>query len=134
MALAILGYSTCGVAGDLTINVATMRNATGTIRFEVDDNAAAWNDKAKPTATASIPAAPGAASYTFKNLSPGKYAVFVYHDENNNGKLDTNLFGVPKEGFGFSNNLKLLRQPKFEEAWITVPEGDCSIAVGLKYY
>ena len=134
LAIALTGCSLCSNAADVTVNVETVRNGTGTVRFEIDDNAAAWNDKAKPTATASVPAAPGVVSYTFKNLPPGKYAVFVYHDENNNGKLDMSFFGVPKEGVGFSNNLKLLRQPKFEEAQITVPESDYTITVLLKYY
>lgn len=40
----------------------------------------------------------------FENLEPGDYAVSVIHDRNNNGKLDTNTLGIPKEGFAFGNN------------------------------
>jgi len=36
----------------------------------------------------------------------GKYAVSVFHDENSNGKLDTNFLGIPREGVGASNNAK----------------------------
>jgi len=39
-----------------------------------------------------------------KNLSFGEYAVKVFHDENENGELDTNFLGIPKEAYGFSNN------------------------------
>lgn len=39
-----------------------------------------------------------------ENLSPGKYSFKYFHDENNNKKLDTNWLGIPREGFGFSNN------------------------------
>lgn len=46
---------------------------------------------------------------SFNNLSPGDYAIRLYHDQNNNGKLDTNLFGIPTEGYAFSNDAK----PKF---------------------
>jgi uncharacterized protein (DUF2141 family) len=35
------------------------------------------------------------------HIKPGKYAIAVIHDENCNGKLDTNMFGIPKEGYGF---------------------------------
>lgn len=40
----------------------------------------------------------------FVNLSPGRYAVVVYQDLNNNGRLDRNRFGIPSEPYGFSNN------------------------------
>jgi uncharacterized protein (DUF2141 family) len=42
---------------------------------------------------------------TFHNLPPGKYAVRMYHDENNNGKMDANMMGIPTEKYGFSNNV-----------------------------
>lgn len=52
---------------------------------------------------------------SFKNLREGKYAIRVFHDQNGNGKLDTNLFGIPKERFGFSNNVMgKLGPPAFE--------------------
>jgi uncharacterized protein (DUF2141 family) len=41
---------------------------------------------------------------TFTNLPKGQYAVSVYQDSNNNEQLDKNLFGIPKEKYGFSNN------------------------------
>ena len=41
----------------------------------------------------------------FENLKPGKYAVSVLHDANKNKDLDKNKLGIPKEGFGFSNNV-----------------------------
>jgi uncharacterized protein (DUF2141 family) len=44
-------------------------------------------------------------------------AIQAYHDENGNRKLDTGLFGIPKEPYGFSNNARnLLGLPKFEDA------------------
>ncbi len=43
-------------------------------------------------------------SFTFNNLATGKYAVRFFHDANSSGKLETNLFGKPTEGYGFSNN------------------------------
>ncbi|KGJ95708.1 DUF2141 domain-containing protein [Thalassotalea sp. ND16A] len=48
----------------------------------------------------------GKASISFKNLDKGDYALRFFHDQNNNGKLETNLFGMPVEGYGFSNNAK----------------------------
>jgi uncharacterized protein (DUF2141 family) len=43
---------------------------------------------------------------TMNELRPGKYSFKYFHDMNNNKKLDTYWIGAPKEGFGFSNNVK----------------------------
>lgn len=45
------------------------------------------------------------ATIIFKNIPPGSYAVAILHDENNNQKMDKNMLGIPKEGYGFSNNV-----------------------------
>jgi len=56
-------------------------------------------------------------SYEFKDIPFGVYAISVVHDENNNGKLDTNLIGLPKEGIGVTNNAKgSFGPPKFKDA------------------
>lgn len=67
---------------------------------------------------------PVSATGTFGNvagdLPPGTYAVSCFHDLNNNGKLDTNLFGVPTEPYGFSNNARpKFRAPTWSEAQFT---------------
>lgn len=54
----------------------------------------------------------------------GKYALEVFHDENNNQKLDTNLVGYPKEAWGVSNNIRpSFRGPTLEEMLVQVSEG-----------
>lgn len=59
--------------------------------------------------------------YEFKNMAFGNYAISVHHDENNDGELNTNLFGAPKEGVGFSNNPKFrFAPPSFEEACVSI--------------
>jgi len=56
-------------------------------------------------------------SYVFKNIPKGVYAISVVHDENKNNILDTNLFGIPNEGYGFSNNIiPSFRAATFEES------------------
>lgn len=40
------------------------------------------------------------------NVPPGRYAIAVFHDKNNNGVLDKNAFGLPTEAYGFSNNAR----------------------------
>ncbi len=48
----------------------------------------------------------GQLTWRIKNLPPGHYAVSAYHDENSNGELDTNLFGLPVEAYGFSGSTR----------------------------
>ena len=53
---------------------------------------------------------------SFDSISPGKYAIQFFHDENENQKMDFNLIGIPKEKFGSSNDVKpVLGPPKFEK-------------------
>jgi uncharacterized protein (DUF2141 family) len=53
----------------------------------------------------------------FDSLTYGEYAVSVLHDENKNGKIDNNFLGIPREGYGVSNNVNpMLRPPRFTEA------------------
>lgn len=57
------------------------------------------------------------AKTTFSNLPKGEYAVSVFHDENGNGKLDTNFMGIPKEDYGASNDAKgFMGPPKYRDA------------------
>lgn len=62
----------------------------------------------------------------------GEYAVKVFHDENTNKKMDTLMFGIPSEKYGFSNNARgTFGPPSFEDAKFTVnsPEQQISINV-----
>lgn len=70
----------------------------------------------------------------FEDLPPGSYALAVVHDENMNGKLDTNVLGVPKEGYGFSNDAKgLVGAPSFSAASFSYDGGDLDLTIGLHY-
>lgn len=54
---------------------------------------------------------------TFTTELPfGIYAVAIYQDANDNKKLDTNFFGIPKEKTGVSNNENSNTLPSFYQA------------------
>jgi uncharacterized protein (DUF2141 family) len=72
---------------------------------------------------------------SFEGLKPGTYAVSVIHDENENGELDSNFMGIPKEGFCFGNNaMGSFGPPSFEEAKVVVEKEPVKQVVKLKYY
>lgn len=61
------------------------------------------------------------ATVIFKGISLNEYAISAFHDENDNKKMDTKLFGIPKELVGISNNAKgLFGPPKYKDAKFTV--------------
>lgn len=69
----------------------------------------------------------------FKDLPDGQYAVRFIHDENSNEKLDTNFIGIPKEGFGFSNDAFGRFGPKDFEEWLFPVKGDAKIRLSTRY-
>jgi uncharacterized protein (DUF2141 family) len=70
----------------------------------------------------------------FEDIPPGTYALAVFHDENMNGKLDTNWLGIPTEGYGFSNDVKaLLGAPPFSAASFQCDAGTLDLTISLLY-
>jgi uncharacterized protein (DUF2141 family) len=70
----------------------------------------------------------------FSDVPPGVYAVSVIHDENENTELDSGLFGIPKEGFGFGNDaMATFGPPSFEKASIAIEPGKMSINITVRY-
>ena len=70
----------------------------------------------------------------FEDLPPGTYALAVIHDENTDGKLDTNWLGIPKEGYGFSNGAKgVLGAPSFSAASFFYDGGTLDLTISLHY-
>jgi uncharacterized protein (DUF2141 family) len=73
-----------------------------------------------------------AVTISFKNIPPGTYAISVFLDEDSNGILNTNFWGIPKELYGFSNNpAQAMRAATFEEAAFRVA-GEKEIVINLK--
>jgi uncharacterized protein (DUF2141 family) len=64
----------------------------------------------------------------------GAYAVGAYHDENNNGKLDTNFLGYPTEGYALSNGIRaVMARPRFSDAAFQVGDQDTAITLHIRY-
>lgn len=71
--------------------------------------------------------------YVINNLPKGKYAVIIYHDKNNNKEMGRSFFGIPKEGYAFSNNFKpKLSGPDFDNCSFAL-SNDEEIEMKLMY-
>jgi len=126
----------CPIAAEspavVRVDVSSFRNQKGTLRCGLY-GAATFPDG---EGVYSIVAVTGTvASCMFKNVGPGTYAIAVFHDENGNGKLDKNLFGVPSEGYGVSNNhTHAMSGPKWSEAKFAVARAEQKLlTVALRY-
>jgi len=70
---------------------------------------------------------------SIENLSPGKYVFKYFHDENDNEEIDTNWIGIPKEGFGFSNNAKGVFGPPSHQKMIFELNKDTTMVCNPQY-
>ena len=119
-------------AADLTVTLRDVRVQTGLIKVAVVDSQAGWDGQAKPVQADGAPPSGDTATFVFKGLAPGAYGVLVTHDENNNGKLDSNMIGMPVEAYGFSNNPRVMRKPTWDEARIDIGAQDTAIDIALR--
>lgn len=122
------------VAADLTVTVQGVRNSDGTIRIALYDGDQGFPKEGKPVAMQAQNASKGALVFVFPRLQPGNYAVTLFHDENGNEELDSNLFGIPTEGYGFSNDARgTMGPPSFTDAAIEIGPSDVTNAVSVQY-
>ena len=70
----------------------------------------------------------------FEDIPSGTYALVVLHDENRNGKLDISWTGIPKEGYGFSNDAKAsFGAPSFSAASFFYDGKNLDMKIALRY-
>jgi uncharacterized protein (DUF2141 family) len=81
-----------------------------------------------------VKAATEGLTVVFDELPAGAYALGAYHDENDNGQLDTNFFGYPIEGYALSNGIRAaMTRPRFADAAFLVGNADTYITLHIKY-
>jgi uncharacterized protein (DUF2141 family) len=119
----------------LTVTIAGIRSDRGSIFCELFASPNGYpKDGSKAVQIKQVAIHQRAASCTFEGVTPGSYAVAAYHDENGNGKLDTNFLGIPSEGVGASNDAKgSMGPPSFEKAKLAVTTADLGITIQLRY-
>lgn len=101
----------------LKINVKGFESNKGSLMLEVLDS------QKKSIKRLIQPIANKQVSVEIKDLNAGQYSVRVFHDENDNKKLDTGIFGIPKEAWGMSNNVKaIMGPPDFKESLFWLKE------------
>ena len=122
-----------GDMGTLKILIEGFSNDKGSAKISLCNSKEDFKRAYKTFQSATVPIKNGKAEWTFSNLPFGTYAVKVYHDENNNGKLDKNAFGAPKERYGFSNNVRgSFGPPAFEKVSFVVNKAETIITIAIE--
>lgn len=129
---ALFACTLCFAQSSLTVNIQNIKNENGDILIGLYDNAS--NFPRKVSTGKVVKVTDREMHVTFSDVKPGNYAVSVLHDENQNKDLDQGKLGIPKEGYGFSNNVMgVIGPPSFRKARFHVPDGDSSITIRMKY-
>lgn len=117
------------------VEIGGLRNDKGQVLCALYSSAEGFPKKSdKALAHAKSPISGGHAVCEFADIAAGTFAVSVFHDENSNGKLDTNIMGIPREGVGASNNAKgHLGPPKFEAAAFRFSGSRLELKIAINY-
>lgn len=131
LAAIALSVPVFAAAADLELAVAPLASASGSLMVAVYGSGATFRKEA--VQQQKIAASTGSMTVRFSNLAPGDYAVALFHDTNDNGKLDSNLFGVPTEPYGFSKlERSLMGPPAWDEVRFLVPADGARLNITLR--
>ena len=121
-------------AARLNVTVQDVRSERGVITLALYSSSETFSQFEMDIDSRTVSAREGAVRITFDGLPPGVYAIAAFHDENANGEFDTNFLGLPKEGYGFSNNAAVrFGPPSFEEAAVVVRVADSETELSINY-
>ena len=117
------------------MSVVDLRNAEGVVRACLTDDARNFPKCAgEAHVRRAVAQATGEVTLRFEGVAPGRYAIALIHDENNNNRMDRALMMMPKEGYGFSRDAKVvLGPPKFDAAAFDVGTEPVQQSIRMRY-
>lgn len=122
-------------AQNLNIQINKIKNNRGSILVSIYNGEKGFPYQSTSSIkTFSVKSMQGSIEVTAKDLPAGQYAVALFHDADGNGKLSTNILGMPKEGYAFSNNASsFLGVPGFKDASFYLRR-DTTIKIDMKHF
>lgn len=122
--------------GRIRLTVENLRNEHGMIRVVLFNSEEGFpGNFEKGMKTINVKAEQPVSTVIFEDVPHGNYALSVLHDENENGRMDTNMVGMPKEGYAVSNDAKagMFGPPQYNDAVFILDSGEISMSVKLVY-
>ena len=118
--------------GKLTVIISGFENETGNCRFALDNSAkvferddSVWIGKEPLIINKQV-------VVTIDSLRFGEYAVRVFHDENEDDVINTNILGIPTENYGYSNNASgWFGPPSWEKAKFIFDKPEMTIHIDI---
>ena len=133
--LPAIAYAQTACPG-IHVKILNIRNSTGAVACALFESPVGFPTEFLHSATniMIIKVRNTQARCDFEDIAPGKYALAVIHDENMDGKLDTNILGSPTEGYGFSNDATaLFGAPSFSAACLQYDGQQLDMTISLHY-
>lgn len=117
----------------LIVTLKNVRDSTGNLRASIYREPESFRKEDRAIEIVSIPAQKGDVQLVFKAMPAGRYAVMAYHDADSDGKLGLRFGMFPTEGYGLSNNPKVMGPPKFADSAFELNGAETSIDINLLY-
>lgn len=115
LATTLAAFNSSDQQSSLQIDIVNVQKNSGKIIVEIYKDKASWLKS--PFQKVTLASNESSKTVSF-NIPQGKYALSIYQDVNENGKLDQNFLGIPKEPVGFGNNYRPFGKPNFDSALI----------------
>jgi uncharacterized protein (DUF2141 family) len=133
IAIVFISQACVYAQGKLQVKVTNIKAAKGSIRIGLFNSEESFLKDAVLGKV--VKASADEVTVVFDNLKSGEYALSVIHDENGNEQLDTNMVGIPQEGFAFGNNaMGMFGPPSFEKAKLVIENNKVvNQTISLKY-
>lgn len=119
--------------GELLIRVSGIPSGDGKLLIGIYNKEEGFMDMTKTYRNITLDARKDQMQISIPDLPAGNYAIAVFHDANANGKLDKNMLGIPKEAYGFSNNVRgSFGPPSYKDCLFTVGTDRKEISLKLR--
>lgn len=120
--------------GVIEIVVHGLRSGDGKVRLALYDDPEGFPSREGSIRGGAVRLDGDVAVFVFDDVPYGTYALSAFHDENDNGKFDTNFLGLPLEGYGFSRDAAVVfGPPAFEDAAFELRSSKRTVAINMRY-
>jgi len=118
--------------GKLTVIIRGFENETGNCRFGIDDSEEVFERDDSVWIGKELPIINKEVVVTIDSLKFGEYAVRVFHDENEDDVVNTNILGIPTEDYGYSNDASgWFGPPSWEKAKFIFNKPEMTIHIDI---